>query len=385
LNVVLFCHSLRSDWNHGNAHFLRGVVCELMARGHRVRVFEPARGWSAQNLVFDAGDQALTAYRAVYPDLDIEPYELASLDVEAALDAASLVLVHEWSPPELVARIGAHRRAHGGYRLLFHDTHHRMLTAPDEVGGFDLSGYDGVLAFGEVLRERYAKLGWGRRAFTWHEAADVRVFYPRPRLARAGSLVWIGNFGDEERRRELAEFLIEPARSLELDTRVYGVRYPAEVVCELASAGIEYRGWLPNFAAPEVFAQFDVTLHVPRRPYTEVLHGIPTIRPFEALACGIPLVCAPWTDSEGLFRAGKDYLSVSSSAEMRATLSALLADAPRRAELAESGLESIRARHTCGHRVDELLGIVRGLGSSVPERNHRAPVAITRASTQGLS
>ena len=385
MNVVLFCHSLRSDWNHGNAHFLRGVVTELMARGFRVRVFEPAAGWSAQNLIFDAGADALTAYRAVYPDLEVETYELESLDVDAALDGATLVLVHEWNPPDLVARIGAHRRAHGGYRLLFHDTHHRMLTAPEEMGSFDLSGYDGVLAFGEVLRERYAALGWGRRAYTWHEAADARVFYPRPRPKRDGSLVWIGNFGDEERRRELSEFLIEPVRALKLGTRVYGVRYPSEVICQLTSAGIEWRGWLPNFAVPEVFAEFDVTLHVPRRPYAEVLHGIPTIRPFEALACGIPLVCAPWTDSEGLFREGRDYLSVSSGSQMRTTLAALLAEPARRAELAASGLERVRARHTCGHRVDELLAIARGLGSCALERNHRAPLAITPATPQGLS
>ena len=42
MQVVLFSHSLVSDWNHGNAHFLRGVVRELQARGHEVRVLEPA-------------------------------------------------------------------------------------------------------------------------------------------------------------------------------------------------------------------------------------------------------------------------------------------------------------------------------------------------------
>ena len=56
---------------------------------------------------------------------------------------------------------------------------------------------------------------------------------------------------------------------------------------------------------PEVFARFRVTVHVPRRPYVEALPGIPTIRVFEALACGIPLVCAPWDDAEGLFTPGR--------------------------------------------------------------------------------
>jgi spore maturation protein CgeB len=370
VKVVLFCHSLRSDWNHGNAHFLRGVASELMARGHRVHVLEPSDAWSAQNLAADAGEAALSAYRAVYPGLDVQTYGPTSLDLDldAALDGAALVLVHEWSPPELVRRVGAHRRAHGGYQLLFHDTHHRLVTAPDEIRAFDLSGFDGVLAFGEVLRERYAALGWGQRAFTWHEAADTRVFYPRPRSRHSGSLVWIGNFGDEERRRELGEFLIEPVAALELGARAYGVRYPADVRAQLASGGIEYAGWLANFDVPEIFSQFDMTVHVPRQPYAQALHGIPTIRPFEALACGIPLVSAPWFDSEGLFRAGVDYLMVRNGSEMREALAALARDPGQRAELARHGLETIRARHTCGHRVDELIAILRHLTARKQDR-----------------
>lgn len=376
MKIVLFCHSLRSDWNHGNAHFLRGVATELAARGHHVDVLEPSDGWSAQNLVAEAGRAALDAYRGVYPSLRVQPYQLEELDLDAVLDAAELVIVHEWSAPELVRRVGEHRRAHGNYQLLFHDTHHRLLTAPDELLAFDLSGFDAVLAFGEVLRERYVALGWGRRVFTWHEAADTRVFYPRPRSRQSGRLVWVGNFGDEERRRELSEFLIEPVRALGLSARVYGVRYPADVRAELAAAAIEYGGWLPNFEAPQVFSEFDMTVHVPRRPYARVLHGIPTIRPFEALACGIPLVCAPWADSEGLFREGRDYLVAQDGAQMRAALGRVARDPELRAELARSGLETIRARHTCSHRVDELLAIYRHL-TAHPSNPRSAAVAAT--------
>jgi len=46
MRVVMFCHSLVSDWNHGNAHFLRGVCAELIARGHSVGVYEPRDAWS---------------------------------------------------------------------------------------------------------------------------------------------------------------------------------------------------------------------------------------------------------------------------------------------------------------------------------------------------
>lgn len=372
MKVVLFCHSILSDWNNGNAHFQRGIVGELVARGHSVSVFEPRDGWSAQNLLAEAGPDVLDGLRAFYPKLDVQRYDLATLDLDAALDSASLVIVHEWNALGLISRLGKHRARGGRYQLLFHDTHHRMVSAPEEMRAYDFSGYDGVLAFGEVLRERYRELGWGQRAFTWHEAADTRIFHPRPSAQPAGDLVWIGNWGDEERSAELLEFLLRPVQELSLRARVYGVRYPREATTALERAGIQYSGWLPNYAVPEVFSAFRATVHVPRRPYAETLRGIPTIRPFEALACGIPLVSAPWHDCEGMFRPGKDYLVARSGAEMQRLLRAVLLDSDLARTLSESGRETVLARHTCAHRVDELLQICRGLGMKLPA-TPRAP------------
>lgn len=363
MRVVLFCHSLLSCWNHGNAHFLRGVVTELATRGHDVRVYEPEDAWSLRNLLAEPrGQEALEAVRTLYPHVVPRRYALETLDLDEALEGAHLVLVHEWNEPELVARLGEHRARGGRYRLLFHDTHHRSVTAPGEMARYELSHYDGVLAFGEVLRELYLERGWGRRAWTWHEAADTRVFHPLPQHPNEDELVWVGNWGDEERTAELHTFLLGPVKVLKLKARVYGVRYPEHGREALAAAGIHYGGWLPNHEAPQVFARALATVHVPRRPYADALPGIPTIRVFEALACGIPLVCSPWRDSEGLFTPGRDFLVAQDGAEMRRHLAALMRDEGLRRELADHGLRTIRARHTCAHRVDELLDICRALG-----------------------
>jgi spore maturation protein CgeB len=201
-----------------------------------------------------------------------------------------------------------------------------------------------------------------REAWTWHEAADVRVFRPQPPAGKAGDLVWIGNWGDEERSAEIREFLIEPVNALNLKAQVYGVRYPGRALEELAAAGIEYGGWLPNYRVPEVFARYKVTLHIPRRPYATALSGIPTIRPFEALACGIPLISAPWEDAERLFRPGHDFLIARDGKEMTAHLRTVMMDPDLAHALAARGLATVRARHTCAHRVDELLAIVRTAG-----------------------
>ena len=129
----------------------------------------------------------------------------------------------------------------------------------------------------------------------------------------------------------------------------------------LAAYGARYRGWLPNARAPEVFARHLATVHVPRRFYVDQLPGIPTIRVFEALACGIPLVSAPWQDAEQLFRPGQDYLVARDTAEMTRHLRASSADPGLRTAWWQAGLATIRARHTCAHRVDELLVIVGAL------------------------
>src|SRR5215210_5452310 len=119
MRLVLFYHSLISDWNHGNAHFLRGVVAELLDRAHHVVVYEPADGWSRQHLLAEAGAAAIERFHRAFPDLAAAVVEYDRLDVDAALEGADLVIVHEWNPHWLVAAIGRHR-AHGGrYRLLF--------------------------------------------------------------------------------------------------------------------------------------------------------------------------------------------------------------------------------------------------------------------------
>lgn len=357
MKFVLFYHSLASCWNHGNAHFLRGIARDLMRRGHDVCVLEPEDGWSRKNLIRRHGPEAIHGYRKAYPELVSETYPRGCLHFDAALEDADVVIVHEWTDPRLIEALGRKRSDGARFRLFFHDTHHRAVTAPGELDQLDLGGYDGVLVFGEVLRDIYMRRGWARRVFTWHEAADITVFHPRGRHGSDGDLVWIGNWGDGERGEELNEFLIGPAAACGLDATVYGVRYPREARTQLRQAGISYGGWLPNDQAPEIFAGYLMTVHVPRRPYARALPGIPTIRMFEAMACGIPLISAPWNDVEGLFPEGS-YLKARNGAEMAAHMRALRNDAALAEELSAAGLRAICERHTCSHRVDELFRIL---------------------------
>jgi len=360
VKIVYFTHSLQSCWNHGNAHFLRGLLRELQARGHEVSALEPLGSWSLQKLLEDNGEAGLEAWCLSYPDLTSTTYDPTADPTELVGDA-DLVIMHEWNEPRLVAGVGALRAAGGRFTLLFHDTHHRAVSDPDAMRAFDLSGYDGVLAFGETLSDVYRRWGWGDRVWTFHEAADTRQFHPLAQEGAREGLVWIGNWGDGERTAEIENFLLRPAQEADMPLDIYGVRYPPEALSMLSHYGVSFRGWLPNARAPEIFAQHMATVHVPRRFYATVLPGIPTIRVFEALACGIPLVSAPWEDSEQLFTPGEDYLVARSGAEMTEHLRALAADPALRRSLAAHGLATIRARHSCAHRAEQLLGIVAEL------------------------
>jgi spore maturation protein CgeB len=82
MKFVLFYHSLLSDWNHGNAHFLRGIVSELLDRGHRVEVFEPDDAWSVENLLHDHGTEPLEEFLSFFPSLASTRYSPEQLHLE---------------------------------------------------------------------------------------------------------------------------------------------------------------------------------------------------------------------------------------------------------------------------------------------------------------
>lgn len=364
LSVAYIAHSLRSDWNNGNAHFLRGLMRSMIQMGHDVEVFEPHSAWSIENLRLEPqGQHSLHQFARMYPDISISTYNGAEpaqlLYWRNALRSRDIVILHEWNPPELAQAL-LQLRHELSFRLLFHDTHHRASSSPEQMRLFGVDRFDGVLAFGKALQSIYRERFGIKNVWVLHEAADISVFHPRE-MEKTIDVVWIGNWGDEERSREIRTFLLEPASDLRCRSfTVYGVRYPEEGRTALRDAGIQYCGYLPNLEATSAYARARLTLHIPRQQYAHALNGIPTIRVFEALACGIPLISAPWQDSEGLFREG-DFLFARSAVEMTRAMEKFLRDPAEAEAMASHGRETVLARHTCAHRAAELTTICEGL------------------------
>jgi spore maturation protein CgeB len=361
LRIAYFAHSVRSDWNNGNAHFLRGLLNSLGELGHEVTVYESEDNWSVANLRAETeGEQSLQDFTKAYPNLNVQTYDGDgdATDRREALEGTDFVILHEWNAPELAHEL-LRLRDELGFRLLFHDTHHRASSSPEQIGLFGIDRFDGVLVFGEVLRTIYREKFDIQRVWTLHEAADVSIFKPQPRVKKVNDVVWIGNWGDDERSAEIKQFFLDPATALpDCRFKIYGVRYPGEALAALRRAGVTYGGYLPNLSAPAIYGESRLTIHIPRQQYATVMAGIPTIRVFEALACGIPLISAPWSDTEALFRKG-DYITVRNADETRRAIQYLISEPEAAAAQALQGLETILAHHTCRHRAQQLSILFR--------------------------
>jgi spore maturation protein CgeB len=372
VRFAFFYHSARSDWNHGNANFLRGLVRSLTELGHTSVCYEAARNWSVTNLVAEAGLRPLVEFRRRFPFVDVRlyaPQPLAALERRLAreLCGVDVVVLHEWPAVEQPAllQLLLRLRRRCGYRLLFHDTHYRVLTQPSRIARLGLERCDAILAFSPSLAATYReRLGLGpETVHVVHEAADDALFRPLPSDPDRplDDALFVGNWGGPDRASELRAFLFRPARRAGPGRRfaLYGVRYPPETLRVLQQrCGIDYRGWLPNHLVPQALAQTRAVLHIPRRQYVRVLHGTPTIRVFEVLACAAPLVSTYWPDTDGLFRAGVDYAVADTPRQMEEALRWLWRDEGAARRLGHSGRERILAHHTCRHRAEQILGIV---------------------------
>jgi spore maturation protein CgeB len=372
LRFAVFTHSVRSDWNHGNAHFLRGLGRALTAQGHDVVCYEEAGSWSVSNLVAQHGLRPLVEFHRRFPFVKVrlyrsEPRAALARRLAGELEGVDVVIVHEWpgvEHPALVEILAGLKRPRG-FHLLFHDTHYRVLSQPARLARLKLERFDAILAFGPSLADEYRRRGL-TEVHVFHEGADPVLFHPAPPREDEplDDALFIGNWGGRDRAHELREHVLRPARRFKGTRRfaVYGVRYPPPVSDTMVRFyGAEYRGWLPNYLVPQRFNQARVALHVVRRQYARQLHGIPTIRLFEALACGAALVSTPWPDTDHLFREGTQYVVADNREQMVEALDWLWHDAPARERLGREGRARILEAHTCRHRAEQLLAIVAGL------------------------
>ena len=345
-------------------------------------MYEPRDGWSLREPAARARRARRSRRSArAYPALR-EPIATTSttLDLDEALDGADLVLVHEWNDHELVARDRRASRARRGATGCCSTTRTTAsVTDPARWRATTCAHYDGVLAFGDVIRDLYLRARLGARAPGRGTRRPTRASSGRCAGASRARATWSGSATGATTSAR-AELRRVPARA-GASARADGAR-PRRALSRRGArarsraAGIDYGGWLPNYrraggvrALPghRARAAPAVRRGAAGHPDDPRLRGAGLRHPAGLARRG--------TTSRGCSRPGDDLPRRARRRRDDArTCAALLARSRRsRARWRAHGRATILARHTCAHRVDELLRDRRA--SSATRRHGRTEIA----------
>jgi hypothetical protein len=360
VKLGFFMQSYLADYNFGCAHFLRGLIRELLDLGHDAQVFCPADSWVAERSCALGGDAVLDEARALYPAVPTVSFEPGFAGLESHLATLDAVVVNEWIDDAIARRIGEHGAARGGPVTLYYDTHHRVVTAADELRAIRLDRYAMVLVLAESVAAAYKSRSLNARTEVFPEAVDDRRFSPARARAGTGPVVWIGNYGHDERGHALIASLTGLAGRHGLAVECHGVGYPPDAIDALTAAGVRVGGWLPNTRVPAVAAGARFMLHVPRGPYAAELAGVPNIRPYEAAGLAVPLVVISPAPLGFPFVPDVHYLGFADVDAFLDAVPELIARPARLEATAWRAHDLVMAGHTCRDRAHALLALVEG-------------------------
>jgi spore maturation protein CgeB len=359
LRVAILGLSITSSWGNGHATTYRSLVGALSRRGHDVLFLEREAPW----------------YRANRDAVDLPPGSVHlyhSIDELGArwrsvLADADLVVVGSYVPQGV--EVGRLVQSIGSGIVAFYDIDTPVTLASLAKGECPylntetLAGFDLYLSFTggralQVLEHRY-----GARA--------ARVLYcsvdPDRHQPTAAEPVWdMGYLGtySADRQSTLEELMCSPARRCPQRLfAVAGPLYPNDVswpanVERIEHVGPDRHGWF--------YSRQRFTLNVTRADMTRMGYS-PSVRLFEAAACGVPIISDPWPGLETIFVPGKHILVARSSHEVLSYLREF-PDHERR-QIAVRAREHVLARHTAVHRAIALEGYVEELlGKGEPPR-----------------
>lgn len=344
LRIVFAGLSITSSWGNGHATNYRGLVRALAARGHDVLFLERDKPWYA-------------AHR----DLPHPPYGRTELydSIEELRDRfdrdardADLVVVGSYVPEGVRVGRWVTDTARGVTAFYDIDTpvtlaklarNDSEYLAPDLVPRFNL-----YLSFtgGPVLRHIEEVYG-SPAARPFHCLVDPDLYYPEPGEIR-WDLGYLGTYSDD-RQPTLDALLLEPARQWsEGRFAVAGPQYPPSIDWPRTVERIEH---LPP---PEHRAFYNgqrFTLNVTRADMIRTGYA-PSVRLFEAAACGVPVISDSWTGLDDFFRVGEEILVAQSPGEVLDCLKNM--DDDRRREMGERARRRVLSAHTAEHRAERL-------------------------------
>jgi spore maturation protein CgeB len=344
MNVVVLGLSITSSWGNGHATTYRALVKQLAARGHAVLFLERDLPWYADNRDMPAPAGARTELYDSVPSLKGR--------FSSQVRDAHLVIVGSYVPEgiEVGEWVTAVARGITG----FYDIDTPVTLAKLANGGADyiskelIPKYDMYLSFtGGPTLKRLAREFGARMTRPLYCSVDPDQYAPAP-AEPAWDLGYLGTYSDD-RQPSLTQLLLEPARGLrEHRFVVAGPQYPDDIAWP---ENVERITHIPPRAHRGFYNAQRYTLNITRADMIRAGWS-PSVRLFEAAACGTPIISDWWDGLEAFFVPGKEILIARSARDTAEYLHDLPED--ERSAVGARARATVLARHTAAHRAQEL-------------------------------
>jgi spore maturation protein CgeB len=344
MKIAILGLSITSSWGNGHATTFRGLVRELARRGHEVTFLERDQPWYASSRDLPDPPYGTTL---LYGSLE----ELLDRHGETVRDA-DLVILGSYVPQGV--QVGDWLQAEAGGIKAFYDIDTPVTLAKLARGDHEylhprqIPGYDLYLSFtgGPTLRRLEREYG-APRARVLYCSFDPELYFPEPAEPQ-WDLGYMGTYS-EDRQPSVQAFLLQPARRHpEGRFVVAGPKYP-----ETASwpSNVTWQPHLPPAEHRRFYNSQRFTLNVTRQDMIRAGWS-PSVRLFEAAACGTPIISDRWTGIESLLVPHREILLVDRTLDVLDILQRCGED--ERLRIAERARQRILAEHTAAHRAEEI-------------------------------
>jgi spore maturation protein CgeB len=344
MKTVILGLSITSSWGNGHATTYRALARQLAARGHTVTFLERDAPWYAQNRDLPSPAFATTN---VYGSLS----ELQRRHADH-IRSADLVIVGSYVPDGIA--IGEWVTTTSTGVTAFYDIDTPVTLAALRNGGSTyiskelIPRYDLYLSFtgGPTLQRLEREFG-ARMARALYCSVDVETYFPEPRQPR-WDVGYLGTYSDD-RQPTLSELMLTPARHLGASRFVVaGSQYPPTLDWPDNVRRISH---LPPHQHRAFYNAQRYTLNITRRDMIRAGWS-PSVRLFEAAACGTPIISDYWDGLEEFFEPGREILVARQAGDVTAYLHDLTDD--ERLEIGARARTRVLGRHTARHRVEDL-------------------------------
>ena len=348
MRFVVIGLSITSSWGNGHATTYRALLKELSALGHDILFLEQDVPYYASNRDLEQPD---FCELGLYPSL--EALQQRYLE---QVSEADVVIVGSYVQQGVAVGQWVMKTAKG--LTAFYDIDTPVTLAKLQRQDFEyldtevIKKYDLYLSFtgGPVLEQLEQQFGTPR-ARALYCSVDPASYYPEP-LEKKWQLGYLGTYSDD-RQPTLDQLLLQPAKSYpEGRFVVAGPQYPDSIPWP---ANVERINHLPPALHRQFYNSQQFTLNVTRQDRIKAGYS-PSVRLFEAAACGVPIISDSWEGLDSLFEFGSEVLVAQGPQEVLDYFRNI-SEAERR-QIGERARLKVLAAHTAKARAKELENYV---------------------------